>query len=96
LSKHRLLERIHLDFSVPRTAFSRTRHATAKSEQLAELTTRFTQNLLAVEVMWRIAVRPDDLAGLPAAVIASRQAKQLIQRRLSIITLFRRSLIVPF
>ena len=96
----RLLERVHLDFvraGARLPGADRLRYAAVKSE-LAELTTRFAQNVLQDEAAWRLELRTDDdLAGLPDFLrAAARQAA--IERGLqegAVITLSR-SLIVPF
>ena len=94
----RLLERVHLDFV--RAGAKLSPEAQARygkiMEQLAELTTRFTQNVLTAEAQYQLVLGTDDLAGLPDAVIAS--AKQAAQERGAndyVITLSR-SLVVPF
>ncbi len=67
----RLLERIHLDFALagarlPPVARARYSQIT---EQLAELSTRFSQNLLADESGWLLELQGEaDLAGLPDPV----------------------------
>ena len=98
--QRRLLERIHLDFvraGARLQADERQRHAAVMS-QLAELTTRFAQNVLHDESSWRLELRTEtDLAGLPDFVrAAARQAAD--ERGLPgghVITLSR-SLVVPF
>ncbi len=73
----RLLERYHTIFSragggLPQEA--KTRLA-AISERLATLGTRFSQNLLADEKAWELVLQtPDDLAGLPQALIDAAAA----------------------
>jgi peptidyl-dipeptidase Dcp len=76
----RLLERVHLDFvlaSARLPAASRERYAQI-TEQLAGLTTRFTQNLLADEAAFMLPLTGEaDLAGLPESVrAAARGAAQ--------------------
>lgn len=94
----RLLERVHLDFvraGAKLSLQSQARYGKIM-EQLAELTTRFTQNVLAAEAQYQLVLGTDDLAGLPDAVIAS--AKQAAHERGTdgyVITLSR-SLVVPF
>jgi peptidyl-dipeptidase Dcp len=98
--QRQLLDRIHLDFvraGAALPAAARARLA-AIEERLAELTTRFSQNVLAEEAGYRLVLRDEgDLAGLPAGVrAAARAAAQ--ERGLGdtwVITLSR-SLIVPF
>ena len=77
----RLLERIHLDFTLagaqlPPAARARYSQIT---EQLAQLSTRFAQNLLADEAGWLLELKGEaDLAGLPDPVrsAASGAAQQ--------------------
>ena len=67
----RLLERIHLDFVLAGTKLTpvgRERYS-AITEQLAELSTQFSQNLLADESGWLLKLEGEaDLAGLPESV----------------------------
>ncbi len=96
----RVLERYHLDFVRAGAKLAppqRARYAEVM-QRLAELTTRFGQNVLADESSFQLVLeRDDDLAGLPAFVrAAARQAAE--ERGLSgiwVITLSR-SHIVPF
>jgi peptidyl-dipeptidase Dcp len=96
----RVLERFHLDFvraGAKLAAVERARYAEVM-QRLAELTTRFGQNVLADESEFQLILKDeDDLVGLPAFVrIAARQAGA--ERGLgdaSVITLSR-SHIVPF
>ena len=95
----RLLERIHLDFVRAGARLSPAAQARYGNimEELAELTTQFTQNVLAAEAAYQLVLAADDLTGLPNAIIAS--ALQAAQERGVedgyVITLSR-SLIVPF
>jgi peptidyl-dipeptidase Dcp len=96
----RVLERYHLDFVRAGAKLAppqRARYAEVM-QRLAELTTRFGQNVLADESSFQLVLeREEDLAGLPAFVrAAARQAAE--ERGLSgiwVITLSR-SHIVPF
>jgi len=96
----RLLERIHLDFvraGAKLGGGAQTRYAQVM-QSLAELTTRFGQNVLADESAYRLVLRGErDLAGLPDFVCAAaRQAA--VDRGITdacVITLSR-SHIVPF
>jgi peptidyl-dipeptidase Dcp len=98
--QRQLLDRIHLDFvraGAALPAASRERLA-AIDEQLARLTTQFSQNVLADEASYRLVLRDErDLAGLPAGIrAAARAAAQ--ERSIDeawVITLSR-SLVVPF
>jgi len=74
----RLLERVHLDFvraGARLQGADRARYAQVM-EQLAELTTRFAQNVLHDESNWTLELQSEaDLAGLPHFVRdAARQA----------------------
>ncbi len=96
----RLVERIHLDFvrsGAKLSGESRARYA-AITEKLAELTTLFSQNVLADESGFQLVLRdPADLAGLPDFVIDSAKAAA-VERGIQdahVITLSR-SLVVPF
>jgi peptidyl-dipeptidase Dcp len=98
--QRRLLERFHLDFvragaKLPPAQQARYAQIT---ERLAELQTRFAQNVLADESSYRLVLRTEsDLAGLPDFVRAA--AKQAaIERGMDdawVVTLSR-SHIVPF
>ncbi|MBK9361755.1 MAG: M3 family metallopeptidase [Rubrivivax sp.] len=97
--QRRLLERIHLDFvrsGARLQGADRERYAAVMAE-LAQLTTRFAQNVLHDESSWRLPLQTEaDLAGLPDFVRAA--ARQAAAERGSdghLITLSR-SLIVPF
>jgi peptidyl-dipeptidase Dcp len=72
-----LLERIHLDFVLSGAKLppeSRRRYAQI-TEELAELTTRFAQNLLAEEAGWLLELKGEsDLAGLPDSLRAAARA----------------------
>ena len=67
----RLLERVHFDFVLSGAKLppqSRRRYAQI-TQELAELTTRFAQNLLAEESGWLLQLNGEaDLAGLPDSV----------------------------
>ena len=98
--QRRVLERFHLDFVRAGARLAPTEQArfAAIMERLAELTTRFGQNVLADESGFRLVLESDaDLAGLPSFVRdAARQAA--LERGIvdaSVVTLSR-SLIVPF
>lgn len=98
--QRRLLERVHLDFvraGARLQGADRARYAAVMAE-LAQLTTRFAQNVLHDESTWRLELKTEaDLAGLPDFVrAAARQAAA--ERGLAdghLITLSR-SLVVPF
>ena len=95
----RLLERVHLDFvraGANLVAQAQPRYATIM-EKLAELTTQFSQNVLADEAAYRLVLKDEnDLAGLPAFVRAS--AKQAASERGidGFVITISRSLVVPF
>jgi peptidyl-dipeptidase Dcp len=96
----RLVERVHLDFvraGATLAPAAQQRYAQVM-ERLAELTTRFAQNVLADESGYRLALRTEeDFAGLPGFVRAA--ARQAAAERgvadAGVITLSR-SHIVPF
>jgi peptidyl-dipeptidase Dcp len=97
--QRRLLERLHLDFvraGARLEPAAQARYAQVM-ERLAELTTRFAQNVLADEAAFRLELKGEgDLAGLPEFVrAATRQAA--VERGLEghVVTLSR-SLVVPF
>lgn len=75
-----LLERIHLDFvlsgaKLPPQARQRYGQIT---QELAELTTRFAQNLLAEEAGWLLPLEGEaDLAGLPDSMRSAARAAAL-------------------
>ena len=100
--QRRLLERLHLDFvraGARLQGEARARYA-AIMERLAELNTRFAQNVLADESRYRLELRGEaELAGLPDFVrAAARQAaldRGLGEEGVHVVTLSR-SLIVPF
>ena len=98
--QRRLLERVHLDFvrAGARLQGAARERCAAVLSALAELTTRFAQNVLHDESTWRLLLPTEaDRAGLPAFVCAAaRQAAS--ERGLPgehLITLSR-SLVVPF
>jgi peptidyl-dipeptidase Dcp len=98
--QRRLVERFHLDFvrAGARLAPAQQERHAAVMERLAELTTRFGQNVLADESAFQLVLRSEaDLAGLPSFVRAA--ARQAASERgiadAAVITLSR-SHIVPF
>jgi len=97
--QRRLLERVHLEFvraGAKLDGAARRRYGEVM-ERLAELTTRFGQNVLADEAAFRLELRDErDFAGLPAFVRdAARQAGAERGIDAAVITLSR-SHIVPF
>ncbi|MFG6431190.1 M3 family metallopeptidase [Roseateles sp. LYH14W] len=99
--QRRLLERVHLDFLRAGARLSpeaKARYA-AVMARLAELNTRFAQNVLASENGYQLRLAGEaDLAGLPGFVrAAARQAavERALEEGVHVITLSR-SLIVPF
>ena len=80
-----LLERIHFDFVLSGARLppeSRLRYAEI-TQELAQLTTRFAQNLLAEESTWLLPLKGEaDLAGLPDSVRSAARTAAL-QRGLS-------------
>jgi len=95
----RVLERYHSDFvrAGARLADDGQRRHAEIMARLAELTTRFGQNVLAEEAAWQLPLRDDsELAGLPDFVrAAARQAGAERGLDACVITLSR-SLVVPF
>ena len=98
--QQRVLERIHFDFvrAGARLAPAAQKRYGEIMQGLAELTTRFGQNVLADESAYRLVLRTEaDMAGLPEFVRAS--ARQAASERgiadAAVITLSR-SHIVPF
>ena len=97
----RLLERVYLDFvraGARLTGEARARYA-AVMQELADLTTRFAQNVLHDESSWRLELLTEaDLAGLPDFVRANARqaaADRGLAEGVHAITLAR-SLVVPF
>jgi len=64
--------------------------------RLAVLTTEFTQNVLAEERDWWMALQPGDLAGLPEFVVSGLAAAAKERGREGYVLTLNRSLIVPF
>jgi peptidyl-dipeptidase Dcp len=100
--QHRLLERVHLDFvrAGARLAPAARERYAAVMTRLAELNTRFAQNVLGAESGYQLRLTAEaELAGLPAFVrAAARQAaidRGLAEEGVHVITLSR-SLILPF
>ncbi len=96
----RLLERLHADFvrAGARLAPPQQKRYAEVMERLAELTTRFAQNVLADEAGYQLVLGPDDLEGLPDFVLAAARqaaAERGLPDDRHVITLSR-SLIVPF
>ena len=75
----RLLERIHFDFVLSGAKLppqSRRRYAEI-TQELAQLTTRFAQNLLAEESGWLLQLNGEaDLAGLPDSVRSAARSRR--------------------
>lgn len=100
LEQKRLLERVHLDFVRAGSNLdvaSKVRYA-AVVGKLAELTTRFSQNVLADEAGYQLVLKTEaDLAGLPVSL--RNAAKEAAEARgvsdAHMITLSR-SLLMPF
>ena len=98
--QQRLLDRVHLDFvraGAKLAPAAKARYAKVVAK-LAELTTQFSQNVLADEASYQLVLRTEaDLAGLPPflrnAAKESAEARGVMDAHL--ITLSR-SLIVPF
>ncbi|RZL31179.1 MAG: M3 family peptidase, partial [Rubrivivax sp.] len=99
--QRRLLDRVHLDFlrAGARLAPEAKARYAAVMERLAELNTRFAQNVLEAESGYRLLLSTEaELAGLPGFLrAAARQAgvERGLAEGIHVITLSR-SLIVPF
>ena len=98
--QRRVLERVHFDFvrAGARLAPAAQVRYGQIMQRLAELTTRFGQNVLADEAAYRLVLRDEaDMAGLPDFVRASARqaAAERGMREAGVITLSR-SHIVPF
>lgn len=95
----RLVERLHLDFTRAGAKFDKAdqERYTEIMKKLAELTTKFTQNIIADESDIFIELNDEDLTGLPTFL--QQAAKQAAVERghpdKFVITLSR-SLVVPF
>ena len=102
LEQRRLVDRVHLDFvraGANLDASAKTRYAQVVAK-LAELTTQFSQNVLADEAAYQLLLtNEDELAGLPAslrhAAKAAAEARGHTGEHVHAITLSR-SLMVPF
>ena len=95
----RLLERVHLDFvrAGARLCVDAQARYGKIMEKLAELTTQFSQNVLADESVYRLVLKDEnDLAGLPESVRASARQAAAERGIDSHIITISRSLIVPF
>ena len=77
----RLVERFHLDFVRAGALFDVPAQAryNAVMQQLAELTTTFTQNVLADESEIVVSLTLADLTGCPADIIASARAAAVLR-----------------
>lgn len=97
--QHRLLERMHFDSVRAGARLSESTKARLSQivEELAELQTRFAQNVLAGEAQWCLWLDQSDLSGLPETVCAAAKmaAEERGQPQRWAITLSR-SLMVPF
>jgi peptidyl-dipeptidase Dcp len=99
--QRRLLERVHLDFlrAGARLAPAARERYAALMARLAELNTRFAQNVLGAENGYQLRLTTEaELAGLPSFVRAAARQAALdrgLEEGVHVITLSR-SLIVPF
>lgn len=99
--QRRLLERVHLDFlrAGARLAPAARERYAAVMARLAELNTRFAQNVLAAENGYQLRLTTEaELAGLPGFLRAAARQAAIDRRQedgVHVITLSR-SLIVPF
>ena len=100
LEQRRVLERFHSDFvrDGARLAPAQQKRYAQIMSRLAELTTRFGQNVLADESAYQLVLRtPADRAGLPEFVIAvARQAAAERGIEGALVVTLSRSHIVPF
>ncbi len=97
--QQRLLDRVHTDFvraGARLAPEAQARHAQVM-QQLAQLTTRFAQNVLHDESSWALAL-PDEaaLAGLPDFVRANAAQAAADRGRPGHVITLSRSLVVPF
>ena len=100
LEQRRLLDRVHLDFvraGANLADASKTRYAQVVAK-LAELTTQFSQNVLADEASYQLLLKTEaDLAGLPAFLRdAAKQAAQARGVEHAHMITLSRSLLMPF
>ena len=98
--QQRLLDRVHLDFvraGAKLAADAKARYATVVAK-LAELTTQFSQNVLADEAIYQLVLRTDaDLAGMPPSLRdAAKEAAEARGLKDTHVITLSRSLIVPF
>jgi peptidyl-dipeptidase Dcp len=95
-----LVERMHLDFVLAgaRLSAADRERAAVIAQRSAELTTRFSQNVLADEAGYELVLRNEsDLAGLPELVrSAAREAARERGHDDAWVITLSRSLIVPF
>lgn len=96
----RLIERVYLDFVRAGAKFdsdAQSKYA-AIMRMLAELTTKFTQNVMADESSYTIVLKKEDLTGLPDSIINAAKQAAIERSKASdeyVITLSR-SLVEPF
>jgi peptidyl-dipeptidase Dcp len=95
----RLIERVHLDFvraGAILSADAQLRYGKIM-EKLAELTTQFSQNVLADEAAYKLVLTEEsELAGLPDSVRASAKQSATERGIDGYVITISRSLIVPF
>ena len=97
--QRRLLERTHLDFvrSGAQLPEGPCQRYAAIMEQLAQLTTRFAQNVLHDESSWQLVLQGEaDLAGLPDFVRATASQAATDRGLTGHVITLSRSLVVPF
>lgn len=95
----RLLERIHLGFvrSGARLQGAARHRMKQVMEQLAQLMTRFAQNVLHDESSWQLELKSEaDLAGLPDFVRATARQAAADRALTGHVVTLSRSLVVPF
>ena len=97
--QQRLVERLHLDFVRAGARLAppqQARYASVMAE-LAQLMTRFAQNVLHDESSWQLPLQSDaDRTGLPAFVLASARQAALDRGLDGEVITLARSLVVPF
>lgn len=96
--QRRLVERLHLDFvraGARLTGEQRARYAAIR-EELAELRTRFGQNVMADENAFELRLGPSDLEGLPLPFRTTLREAGRERGRDGYVVTLSRSLVQPF
>jgi peptidyl-dipeptidase Dcp len=94
----RVLELYHRSFVRAGARLQGAERARLKAilERLASLSTAFAQNVLADERSWELPLGPDELAGLPADLVAAAAEAAASRGHDGHVVTLSRSLIVPF